>query len=99
MNYESIGDIYFKFVAKIGFYLMLGITSTVGQFVTVKFFLTDDWIAAAISSIWAVIMIMVYAFYDAYKHHEHKNLQTNFENLKMVKTPLPTSNSKFNPPL
>ena len=97
MQSETISDVYFKYVGKISFYLLVGITGTVGQYVLIKYFLASDWIAGAVSSIWAVVMIMVYAYHESVKHSDYTKLAVNYENLKMVKSPMIVSNTKMTP--
>jgi hypothetical protein len=97
MQFETISDVYFKYVGKISFYLLVGITSTAGQYVLVKYLLATDWIAGAVSSIWAVVMIMVYAYHESVKHSDYTKLVVNYENLRLIKTPMIVSNTKMTP--
>lgn len=81
--------IYFTCLAKTVFFLNIGAASAVGQFYLSRLLVDNELFNIIVASVWAMVMIAVYAYIDARDKEQYARVKTELYNIKLVRSERP----------
>jgi len=71
-------ELYIKHLARTLFFISIGVSSSIGQFLLTKNILRDDFMATVIAVLWASLLILIYSWFRAEREHQYKMLAESF---------------------
>lgn len=71
-------ELYIKHLARTLFFISIGVSSSIGQFLLTKNILRDDFLATVIAVLWASLLILIYSWFRAEREHQYKMLAESF---------------------
>jgi hypothetical protein len=78
-------ELYVKHLARTLFFIMIGVSSAIGQNLLTKNILKDDFVATVVAVIWAALLIVIYSWFVAEREHKYIEMKDSFNYHRTLK--------------
>lgn len=78
-------ELYLKNLARTLFFLSIGVSSSIGQFLLTKNILQSDSSAMIVAVSWAGLLIVIYSYFIADKERKFHELEESFNYMRILK--------------
>lgn len=78
-------ELYLKHLARTLFFISIGVSSSIGQYILTKNILKDDFVSTVFAVVWATTLVVIYAFFVAEREHKYREMKNSFNYHRTLK--------------